>query len=122
MSRLPRAVVVAAWDAATSVRNLSRATREESQARRHAWTWWRARWRELSREAAGRRVLVVCVVCHRYRDGQEAWLPMPPGLDVTLLGAPGLCVSHSYCPVCTARALHEVRRSPSLAPASAGVA
>jgi hypothetical protein len=113
--------VQAAADHAEQAWDLARATRTQSQTQLEAWRRWKIRWRELDRAPAGDRALVVCAICHRYRDGRGHWEAMPLGLNGMLGAARGICVSHGLCTTCTSRALREVKHlpSPALAVASA---
>jgi len=91
---------------------LSRATRERARTEVDAWRRWKVRWHELDQTPAGERTLVVCAICHRYRDGRARWQGMPLGLGGMLGSARGFCVSHGLCSACTSRALREVKHLP----------
>lgn len=111
-----------AGDHAEAARELARATRRYSQLQLEAWRRWKVRWRELDRAPAGERALVVCAICHRYRDGRDHWETLPLGLDGMLGTARVICVSHGLCSTCTSRALRKVRHIPFPELATAGLA
>jgi hypothetical protein len=122
MDQVSKSRVQAAGDRAEEARELACATRGHSQTQLEAWRRWKVRWRELDRAPAGERTLVVCAICHRYRDGRGDWERMPLGLDRVLGAARGICVSHGLCSTCTSRALREVKHLPFPALATAGAA
>jgi hypothetical protein len=121
MYQVLRTRVLAAGEHAEEAWQLTRATRERTRTQLEAWRSWKIRWRELDRAPAGERTLVVCAICHRYRDGGGDWERMPFGLDGMLSTARGICVSHGLCSTCTSRALREVKHLPFPALATAGV-